>query len=224
MIAAGAPTVYVVDDEPGVCHGLRMLFGSVRLHVASFASVDAFLGAYDPAQPGVLVLDVRMPGVGGMDFLDQMVEADMPLPVIILTGHGDVAMAVRAVKRGALEFIQKPGNEQALLDRVQEALQGNAECLRARAREAELLTRYRELSARERQVVERIAEGLPNREVALVLGISERTVETHRLNALRKLNMRVGAELIRLVDCSERRSRRCCAVGAAWCPACRAVG
>ncbi len=218
-----ASTVYVVDDEPGVCHGLRMLFTSVKLRVETFNAADAFLAAYDPQVPGVLVLDVRMPGIGGLDFLDHMVEVDMPLPVIILTGHGDVGMAVRALKRGALEFIQKPGNEQALLDRVQEALQGNAECLPARAREAEYLQRLRALSVRERQVVEQIAEGSANRDVALVLGISERTVETHRLNALRKLNLRVGAELVRLVEADSTRGRRSCPGEGRWCPACRAL-
>lgn len=223
MTSPAAPTVYVVDDEPGVRHGLKLLFSSVKLRVETFAAADAFLAAYDPSRPGVLVLDVRMPGIGGLDFLDQMVDADLPLPVIILTGHGDVQMAVRAVKRGALEFIQKPGNEQALLDRVQEALLGNAECIVARAREAELQARWRELSARERQVIECVANGQQNRETAVAMGISERTVETHRLNALRKLNLRIGAELIRLVECAEQRSRRCCATGGAWCPACRAL-
>lgn len=213
--------VYVVDDDPGVRSGLRLLFASVRLSVAGFDSAEAFLSSYDKSRPGVLVLDVRMPGMGGLDLLDQIVAEDLPIPVIILTGHGDVAMAVRALKRGALEFIQKPGNEQSLLDLVQDAMAANVRCLTARTQQCELLGRFDSLSQREREVALRIAEGMPNRKVAEELAISARTVETHRMNAMRKLGVHVATDLVHVVESAQAGMLRRCASGQGLCPACR---
>lgn len=169
------------------------------------------------------MLDVRMPGITGLDLVEHMARNDIPLPVIMLTGFGEVALAVRAVKQGALDFMEKPPDEYFLLERVQEALRYNAECLKARSERAERMTRLAELSPREREVINQVAAGRASKEIAADLDLSVRTVETHRLAAARKLNLRLGMDLVRFV--SSVAAGEHCALGGGrgvWCPACRA--
>jgi FixJ family two-component response regulator len=214
--------VYVVDDDDAVREGLRWLFSSVDREVADYPGIAPFLAAYVPERPGCLLLDVRMPGGSGLDLLDDLAARDVPLPVIILSGHGDIPMAVRATQRGALDFVTKPGNEQAILDRVEQALAGNAECLLSRRLRAEVDRRFQQLSKREVEVIRMVATGHFNKEVGDKLNISERTVETHRLHALRKLNTRAGADLYKLVSILD--GPACPFQQGKICPACRAVG
>ena len=193
------PVVYVVDDDPAVSQSLRFLLGSVKLKTRVFAGVRNFLDAYDARLPGCLLLDIRMPGMSGIEVLDRLEEFGVALPVIVLTGHGDVPLAVHAMKSGAVDFLRKPVPPQQLLDTVQLALRADAENRRARAAADEIARRLGALSAREREVLERVARGGINKQIAAELGISPRTVESHRANGMKKLGARNLVELIGLV-------------------------
>lgn len=217
--------VYVVDDDEAVQKGLHWLFASVQIEVRAFSRAEPFLEAYTPERPACLLLDVRMPGMNGLELLDRITALDHALPVIMLSGHGDIPMALRAVTRGAIDFIPKPGHEQQILDRVQEAIAANARCLAYRARRAAAVDVFRRLSPREQRIMRLVAVGHLNKEVAMELGISERTVESHRLSALRKLQMRVGADMSRLVSLIEDQEAGHCRLQLGnWCPRCRAAG
>lgn len=202
------PIVYVLDDDSADALHLIRLFESVKLDVATFNDAGEFLAAYAPDRPACLMLDVRMPGFNGFDVLRRLVQENASLPVIMMTGHADVPTAVRALRAGALDFIEKPCNDQTVLDSVQRALRRNAECLAGRRRDAAMAARWSELSPREREVIVRLAAGATNQEIADELGVGTRTVETHRLNAMKKLDLRFGAEFIRVVSSHE--AGRCC--------------
>lgn len=219
-----APTVYLLDDGAAVCKALRSLFESVKLKVKTYRETADLLAELAPSAPACLVLDVRMPRMTGLDLVEHLARNDVPLPVIMLTGFGDVALAVKAVKRGAIDFMEKPPDEHALLERVQEALRRNAECLAARRERAARKEKLAQLSQREREVISEVAAGKLSKEIAADLGLSVRTVETHRLTAAKKLNLRIGMNLIRFVSSVEGDDR--CALGGgrgAWRPACRAA-
>lgn len=188
-------TVHLIDDDPDVRQALAWLLESVQLAVQSYASIAAFIDAYRARRPECLVLDVRMPGMSGMEFFGRMGEFGIDLPVVMLSGHGTVPMATRALRAGAVDFIQKPLNEQLLLDRVQEAL----EVSRGKAAETAQAMGLQGLSEREREVVERVASGRHNKEIARELELSPRTVEAHRAQAMRKLGVHTTAELVALV-------------------------
>lgn len=199
MNAHAAPTVFVVDDDAAVRESLSLLIRSMGLEVQTFDTAQAFLDGCAPERPGCLVLDIRMPGMSGLDLQDRLGEHGITLPVIFITGHGDVAMAVRAMKHGALDFIEKPFNDQQLLDRVNQAIELDRVSREARdAREADS-ARLALLSPREREVMERIVRGEANKVVALELGLSERTVEIHRAKVMAKSGTRSLAELVALV-------------------------
>lgn len=185
-------TVYVVDDDAGVRAGLQYLIESVALKVHSFASLIEFIDHYRPGGVGCLVLDVRMPGMSGMEFLERRDAMGIDMPVIMLSGHGTIPMATRALREGAIDFVQKPINEQLLLDRIHEAVTLSEQ----RQATKSALNRFSTLSPREREVVEQIARGLHNKEVARVLGLSPRTVEAHRAQAMKKLGVHASADLI----------------------------
>jgi FixJ family two-component response regulator len=191
-------TVFIVDDEPIIRASLQRLLESVSLRVETFASASEFLGAYKPVRCGCLVLDVRMPGLSGLDLQDRLNAQGIDLPVIFVTAHGDVPMAVRALKGGAVDFLQKPFNNQALLDCVQEALQQNAEVGRRRAAMEELGARFGALTPREREVAQLVVAGKVNREIAEELGLSAKTVEVHRAHLMRKMRADSLAELVRM--------------------------
>ncbi|OGT89483.1 MAG: hypothetical protein A2514_04710 [Gammaproteobacteria bacterium RIFOXYD12_FULL_61_37] len=195
-VVAKKPLVFVIDDDPDVCVALAWLIGSVGLGTRTFHGIAEFLADWRPdADSGCLVLDVRMPGMGGMEFLERMRQMRIDLPVIMLSGHGTIPMATRALRLGAVDFVQKPIDEQLLLDRIQEAL---ARDVQARARR-EANARLETLTEREREVARLVAAGRQNKEIAQALGASVRTVEGHRARALRKLGIASAAELALLL-------------------------
>lgn len=200
------PTVFVVDDDEAVRGGLRRLMESVGLNVETYGSAQEFLSDCDPDRQGCLVLDVRMPGMGGLDLQDQLGKQGIRLPVIILTGHADVAAAVRALKAGAMDFIEKPFNSQALLDRIQQAIQHDAKARRQSAEESQIGQRLARLTSREKEVMQMMVAGKANKVIAIDLGISERTVEFHRANIMKKLQARTLAELIHMSHATTAKS------------------
>jgi len=193
------PTVFVVDDEPAIRDSLAMLLRSVGLTSRTFPSAPAFLAAFDAGAPGCVVADVRMPGMSGLELQEALRARAARLPVIIITGHGDIAMAVRAMKAGAADFIEKPFNEQVLLDAVHRALaQIRAGAAPAGTNRAEIEARVATLTPREHEVMLLVAEGRPNKVVATRLGLSTRTVEVHRAKVMEKMGARSLAEVVRM--------------------------
>lgn len=194
-----APLVYVVDDDEGVRMGLQLLLASGGLQSACYSDPQGFLDSCQGQTPGCILLDVRMPGMSGLDLQQRLHDRGVRLPVIVLTGHADVPMAVRAMKVGAFDFIQKPFNEQQLLDRVLEAI---AQDRQRRARDSEraaVSERLQRLTPREREVLDRIVAGRANKVIAHELAISERTVELHRAHLLHKMELRSVAQLVQAV-------------------------
>lgn len=183
------PTVFVVDDDEAVRKALKLLIESAGMRVETFCSADEFLASHDLSRPGCLVLDIRMPGMSGLTLQDQLIARRITIPVIMITGHGDVAMAVGAVKKGAIDFIQKPFDDQMLLDRVQQALHLDAEHRRERARRADFDARLARLTPREREVLDLLILGKGNKEVALDLGLSRKTIDIHRAHVMMKLGV-----------------------------------
>ncbi len=198
------PTVFVVDDDAAVRDSLRWLAQSVGLAVQTFARAEDFLNEYDPATPGCLLLDVRMPGMSGLSLQDELAVRHATLPVIILTGYGEVATAVRALKTGAVDFIEKPFSDEVLLDRVRQALLQDKHTRQARAWHAEVQERYARLTPRERAVLDLVVAGRANKVIAGDLGLSAKTVEVHRANVMRKMEAQSVAELVRLSLLLER--------------------
>jgi FixJ family two-component response regulator len=192
------PTVYIIDDDDAVREALSALLGSVRLRHQSFSSAEAFLAVAKPAMRGCLLLDVRMPGMSGLELQRILRERDVALQVIIITGHGDVPMAVRALKSGAADFIEKPFNEQDLLDRVQRCLKEDHELWHSRQVLDEAAARFEALTPRELAVMELIAAGNHTKKIAAQLDIQDRTVDVHRFNIMRKVGVRTLAELLHL--------------------------
>jgi two-component system, LuxR family, response regulator FixJ len=181
------PTIFVVDDDQAVRDSLSWLLESLQLKVETYVSAAEFLTNYDPDRPGCLVLDVRMPDVGGLQLQEMLRARQARLPVIMITGHGDVSMAVRAMKSGALDFIEKPFNNQLFLECIQRGLRVNARQRRRDAERQTVQTRLASLTARERDVLERVVAGKPNKVIAAELGISARTVEVHRAHLMEKM-------------------------------------
>ena len=192
-------TVFVIDDDKAVRDSLRWLIGSVGLPVELFISARAFLDSGRTDRPGCIVVDVRMPGISGLDLQDELVRRGIDLPLIVITAHGDVRMAVRAMKAGAIEFIEKPINDQQFLDAVQKAVAKSLAAQTDRMYRTELRRRLAGLTARERQVLDLVVAGRPNKVVAHELAISEKTVEAHRARIMIKMAAKSFAELVREV-------------------------
>ena len=192
MSNPAGPVVHVVDDDEALRDSLRWLLESARHCVATYATAESFLATYDPERAGCLVLDIRMPGMSGLELQDELKRRGHTIPIIFVTGHGDVPMAVNAVKKGALEFIEKPFNDKAFLVLIKNALAFDAETRRAAAR---LVT----LTRREREVMELIVTGKRNQDIAAKLSINIKTVEAHRANVMRKTGVGSLAELVQLV-------------------------
>ena len=210
-LALGLPIVYLVDDEDVVRDALGWLLRSRRLLSEGFASAEAFEAMLDakspaaraewPTAPSCLLLDVRMPGMSGLLLFDKLVERGLTaaLPVIFLTGHGDVPTAVAAVKRGAFDFVEKPFSDNALVDRIEQALARRGEAIRARLARESMKKRLAELTERERDVMHLVIEGRPNKLIADALDISVRTVEVHRARVFEKMDVRSAVELANLL-------------------------
>ncbi len=194
------PVVLVLDDDVGVREALQGLLKSVGLQVIAFASVEDFLAVERPAGPACLVLDVRMPGKNGLDLLDELNRRDIGLPTIFITGHGDIPMSVRAMKAGAVEFLSKPFRDQDLLDAIQTAVERDSIRRPLEIAEEALRRRFNGLTARERQVLVLVAQGLLNKQIAADLDLSEITVKVHRGQAMRKMNARSLADLVLMAD------------------------
>jgi FixJ family two-component response regulator len=192
------PAVFVVDDDRAMRDSLRWLLESVGLSVRTYATAAEFLGDYDATQPGCLVLDVRMPGMSGLDLQAELARRGAGLPTIVVTGHAEVPMAVRAVKAGAIDFIEKPFSDQLLLDRVRQALEIDRQDREVRRRREEARRRLESLTAREREVLALVVAGKANKEVAASLGLSTKTVEVHRAHVMSKMEVESLAELIRV--------------------------
>lgn len=190
------PLVYLVDDDEAVRDSLGLLLESVGLEHEVFASALAFLDAYDPERHCCLVADIRMPGMSGLDLQQRLNELRAGVPIVFITGHGDVPMAVNAMKAGATDFIQKPFRDQDLLDRIHKALALDREQRVWRAEEKMIRERLAKLTPRETEVMYRVVKGHANKVIAMDLGVSQRTVELHRARVMRKLGMRSLAELV----------------------------
>jgi FixJ family two-component response regulator len=191
-------TVFVVDDDAAVRDSLSWLIKSVGLKVETFGSAHEFLEKLNPRRQGVVVLDVRMPGMSGLELQEKLVSDSITLPVIIVTGHGDVPMAVRAVKSGAFDFIEKPFNDQVLLDRIQQAMKRQVETRKVEEQRADVAGRLNTLTPREKEVLEMVVSGNPNKVIAAQLGISCRTVEIHRGRVMEKMRASSLSELVRM--------------------------
>jgi RNA polymerase sigma factor (sigma-70 family) len=192
--------VYVVDDDGDVREGLGALLQSVGLNVVVLRSPAEFLAYRRPEQPSCLILDVRLPGLGGLDFQSELARAQNDIPIIFITGHGDIPMTVKAMKAGAVEFLTKPLREQDLLDAVRVALERDHRRRERQMQVHSLQSRYEALSDRERQVMKLVCTGLMNKQVAAQLGVSEVTVKVHRHNLMKKLEARSVADLVRMAD------------------------
>ena len=195
---AHEPTVYIVDDDDAVREALGALLGSVCLRYQAFASAEDFMAVANRHMRGCLLLDVRMPGMSGLELQRRLRDQDIALQIIIITGHGDVPMAVRALKTGASDFIEKPFNEQDLLDRIQTCLKDDHYLWSTRLALDEAASRFGALTPREVAVMELIAAGHHTKKIAAQLGIQDRTVDVHRFNIMRKVGVRNLAELLRL--------------------------
>jgi two-component system, LuxR family, response regulator FixJ len=192
------PTVYVVDDDEGVRNSLRFLLKSVGLTARTLASAREFLESYRPRQPGCVVLDVRMPGMSGLELQQQLNLRGAIIPVIFITGHGDIPMAVEAMQHGAFDFLQKPFRDQDLIDRIQRALERDARNRAALLQHDRIRERFAALTPREREVLALMTRGKPNKVMAADLGVSQRTVEIHRARVMEKTGAASLAQLVRM--------------------------
>lgn len=192
-----SPTIHLIDDDAAVRESLSLLIGTVGLRVTTWADPQAFLSGFDREAIGAIVLDVRMPGISGLTVLDTLVAQGVDQPVIMLTGHGTVEMCRRAFKAGAAEFLEKPVNDELLIEALQNAVRQHVRSRERHQADRDARTRYAQLSEREREVLGLIVAGLTNKEIGRALALSPRTVETHRANLFAKLQAESLAQLIR---------------------------
>jgi FixJ family two-component response regulator len=199
-MSEGQPVVVIIDDDPDIRDSLQGLLETVDLQAAPFATASEFLASKRPQGPCCIVVDVRLPGLSGLDFQQELARENIPIPVIFITGHGDIPMSVRAMKAGALEFLTKPLRDQDLLDAIQAALRRDRARLEDERKVANLRTRQETLTTRERQVMALLVSGRVNKQIAAEVGISEVTVRLHRGQIMRKMYASSLADLIRTAD------------------------
>lgn len=192
------PIVHIIDDDASVRKSLRWLVESIGLKVCCYDSAHSFEKDYQTSAPGCLVLDVRMPGISGLDLQEKISGGSLPLPIIIVTGHADVPMAIRAMKNGAFDFIEKPYNDQHLLDRVQEAIRQSTTSHSAGIRQQDTQQRINSLTPREKEVMDYVTEGYSNKQIAAQLNLSIKTIETHRAKVMSKMKADSLTALIKL--------------------------
>ncbi len=192
------PTVFLVDDDEAVCRSLKRLLESVGLPVETCGSADEFLKAFDPRRPGCLVLDISMPHMDGLELQESLLARKIRIPIIFLTGHGDAPKAVRAMKAGAFDFLEKPYNGQLLVERIRAAIEADARNREELARRADAAARLATLTPRERQVLDLLVAGKVSKQIALQLGLSRKTVDVHRTHIMMKLGTDSIVELVEL--------------------------
>jgi len=191
-------TVFIVDDDSAIRHAMGLLLESVGHRCETYGSADEFLAAVDLTSPGCLVLDIRMPGMSGLDLQGKLAASKSTIPIIFITGHGDVPMAVEAMQKGAIDFIQKPFRDQELLDRISHAMQTDSDRRSSRQSVSDIVDKFSRLTKREREVFDLVATGKPNKIVAYELGVSQRTVEIHRARVMEKIEADSLADLVRI--------------------------
>jgi FixJ family two-component response regulator len=200
MISSGAPMVFIIDDDAGVRASIQGLLKSAGLRFASFETAQEFLRAERPDGPSCLVLDVHLPGISGLTFQDELARAGVHIPIVFITGYGDIPSTVKAMKSGAVDFLTKPFNHLTLLAAIRQALDQDQRMRQQQRETAEAQRRYTMLTAREREVMRLVISGMPNKQIASRLGTSEITVKVHRGQVMRKMQAGSVAELVRLTE------------------------